>query len=136
MEEDKKAAELSIFEAFAAVCPMHIDLRSISQSEEFPDITCLTVEGAAVGFELVEAVDRTIADNKTTDLQSALHESIARLPQKDQALILGRSVLIPCMNQPAVSAPSLLLTTLLGYCSLRRRNMQDQSSYPRTSLGR
>ncbi len=58
--------ELRVFEEFAKVCPMEIDLASIEKRHPpEPDIYCRTVEGTELLFELVEVVDSGLATVST-----------------------------------------------------------------------
>jgi hypothetical protein len=57
---EQQSEELSVFRAFAEVCPLEINIESIrSEDPPLPDVSCLLADGSKYAFELVEAKDVT-----------------------------------------------------------------------------
>lgn len=78
--------ELTIFQEFAAVCPLQIEAGSIEKrNPPEADILCRLADGTAVAFEMVELVDqRRIAKpmGDQDQLMDTLREAANGLPQE------------------------------------------------------
>lgn len=73
--------ELGLFEEFAKVCPMKIDLASIEKRQPpDPDIYCRMEDGTQLHFELVEVVDSGLATaiSQQSRLQRKLEEAVTQ----------------------------------------------------------
>jgi hypothetical protein len=71
-QSKQERREAEIFLVFASVCPLNIDLRSVSNEKPpLPDISCI-IDGKTHYFELGEAVDEGLAERGAYSLKSGL----------------------------------------------------------------
>jgi len=83
---EKAKNEIRIFKNFAEVCPYSIDLNSVEkiESERKPDILCNLSDGSTIAFELVQCIDKSIAQviNDLPKLRKAFDDNVEKLPKE------------------------------------------------------
>lgn len=89
MAQDHGKTEVQIFEVFAQVCPLPINLGSIEkQNAPKPDILCEIKGIGKVAFELTELIDENYARQSSLrcDTERALRDFYRELPQEKSTI--------------------------------------------------
>ena len=77
--------ELRVFKKFAQICPYSINLGSIEKrNPPEPDILCKLSDEAAIAFEIVECIDRSLARSIVDFfiLTKAFYDEVEKLPDE------------------------------------------------------
>ena len=104
--------ELTIFEAFAKICDLPIELNSIEKKRPpNPDIQCDVAGKGSLAFELVEIVDRNFANmvGKQVDTKTELSKYHSNLPDDKKV----------CFDK--IYSNALIFPRFQNRCSLRQR---------------
>jgi len=101
--------EIRIFKKFVAVCPYQIHLDSITKKEPpEPDISCRLLNGSIIAFELVEYIDKPIAQAiyGSSKLRKSFNDELEKLPKekKERFERVFRSTLISVAFSKEISA--------------------------------
>ena len=143
MRESKQQErdELQIFKRFVAAANIPIRVDSIRCcSPPAPDISCMTVGGTPVAFELTETIDEKLARNMSfslevkTALTSNFHDSLDRASRRKLCTTLHNADihvrLDPNLTKPGISGVVLSIFERLMDCTADDDGGLDPTTLP------